>query len=555
MSPEGVALDKWRFSQEVSRRELTRMITLHGLPLALVDYDVFRRFVSSLNPIFKVVSRKTITADCVNKFQEQKQILQDVFQSANSRICLTMDMWTSNQTIGYMCITCHLLDDDWKLHKRIVKFCFMRTPHTGVAMFNEILKFIQEWNIEDKLFAITLDNASNNNAMVKLLKNNLLQKKMLCGKGRLFHHRCAAHVLNLICKAGFGVINPIVHKIRESVKFIEGSTSRKQKFEDIIQQLGITYRKRPNIDTPTHWNSTYHMLETCLELKSAFESLTQQDLEYTFEPSLQEWEKAQMVNRLLKTFYDATNVISGSLYPTANLYFHEIWEVKIALDNQVPEANAELFETIKYMQKKFKRYWKWTWLQISFPVIFDPRFKFEFVEFRLRKAFGSEGESKVAALKRALLDLYKNYSEQWQGNQDVTQEIATAEVLTNSSNRFADWDQHLRSNVSSMTEVPSELETYLKKPTIPRTDTFDILSWWKSNSMEYPTLSRIARDVLAVPASNVASESAFSMGRRTISDFRRSLTPQNVEALICLQDWIRASGIIALKLSKFHIQL
>jgi hypothetical protein len=95
------------------------------------------------------------------------------------------------------------------------------------------------------------------------------------------------------------------------------------------------------------------------------------------------------------------------------------------------------------MQKKFKRYWKWTWLQISFPVIFDPRFKFEFVEFCLRKAFGSEGESKVASLKRALLDLYKDYSEQWQGNQDVTEEIATTEVLTNSSNRFADWDQPL----------------------------------------------------------------------------------------------------------------
>jgi hypothetical protein len=101
----------------------------------------------------------------------------------------------------------------------------------------------------------------------------------------------------------------------------------------------------------------------------------------------------------------------------------------------------------------------------------------------------------------------------------VTQEIATTEVVANSSNRFADWDQHLRSNVSSMTEVPSELETFLKKPTIPRTDTFDILSWWKSNSMEYPTLSRIARDVLVVPTSDVAFESASSMGRRTISDF------------------------------------
>jgi hypothetical protein len=137
-----------------------------------------------------------------------------------------MDMWTSNQTIGYMCITCHFLEDDWKLHKRIVKFAFMKTPHTGVAMFNEVLKFIQEWNIEDK-FAITLDNASNNNAMVKLLRSNLLEKQKLYGKGKLFHHRCAAHVLNLICKAGFEIINPIVHKVWESMKFIEGSTSRK----------------------------------------------------------------------------------------------------------------------------------------------------------------------------------------------------------------------------------------------------------------------------------------------------------------------------------------
>jgi hypothetical protein len=120
----------------------------------------------------------------------------------------------------------------------------------------------------------------------------------------------------------------------------------------------------------------------------------------------------------------------------------------------------------------------------------------------------------------------------------VTQEISTIEVFTNSSNRFAYWDQHLRSNVSSMTEVPSDLETYLKKPAIPRTDTLDILSRWKSNSMEYATLSRIARDVLAVPASNVASESTSSIGRRTISDFQSSLAPQNVEALICMQDWI-----------------
>ncbi|RLM60658.1 hypothetical protein C2845_PM14G04970 [Panicum miliaceum] len=242
--------------------------------------------------------------------------------------------------------------------------------------------------------------------MVKLLRSNLLEKQKLCGKGKLFHHQCTAHVLNLICKAGFEIINPIVHKVRESVKFIEGPTSRKQKFEEIIQQLGIEYEKRPNLDTPTRWNSTYLMLNCCLQLKRAFESLTQQDQEYTCAASLEEWEKARMVCVFLKTFYDATMVISGSHYPTANLYFDEIWEVKIALDNADPEVNADLFETIQYMQRKFRRYWKLTWLQISFPVIFDPRFKLRFVDFRLKQAFGSQAETKIATMKKILLELF-----------------------------------------------------------------------------------------------------------------------------------------------------
>jgi hypothetical protein len=62
------------------------------------------------------------------------------------------------------------------------------------------------------------------------------------------------------------------------------------------------------------------------------------------------------------------------------------------------------------------------------------------------------------------------------------------------------------------------------------------------NASKYPTISYIARDLLAVPASSVPSESAFSMARRTINDFRSSLTPETVEALICTQDWYRAEG-------------
>ncbi|KAH9607283.1 hypothetical protein KSS87_012367 [Heliosperma pusillum] len=40
----------------------------------------------------------------------------------------------------------------------------------------------------------------------------------------------------------------------------------------------------------------------------------------------------------------------------------------------------------------------------------------------------------------------------------------------------------------------------------------DILTWWRNHSAQFPILSKVARDVLAVPASIVASESAFSAG-------------------------------------------
>ena len=87
------------------------------------------------------------------------------------------------------------------------------------------------------------------------------------------------------------------------------------------------------------------------------------------------------------------------------------------------------------------------------------------------------------------------------------------------------------------------LESYLSKVPIHRSEQFNILAWWQMSSVEYPTLSRMARDILAVPASTVASESAFCTGSRVLSDFRSRMTAETVEALVCLQDWIRATGM------------
>ena len=67
---------------------------------------------------------------------------------------------------------------------------------------------------------------------------------------------------------------------------------------------------------------------------------------------------------------------------------------------------------------------------------------------------------------------------------------------------------------------------------------FDILGWWNANSNKYKIISLIAKDVLTVQISTVASESAFSTGGRILDPFRSSLSPKMVEALICSKNWL-----------------
>ena len=51
-------------------------------------------------------------------------------------------------------------------------------------------------------------------------------------------------------------------------------------------------------------------------------------------------------------------------------------------------------------------------------------------------------------------------------------------------------------------------------------------------------LAAMARDLLTVQASMVASESAFSVSGRVISQRRSRLSPESVKMCICLKDYL-----------------
>lgn len=324
------------------------------------------------------------------------------------------------------CMTSHFISDEWVLHKRIITFCMMETPHNSLNMFNIVLDSIQEWNLEDKLFSFTLDNASVNTAMVNSLSENLKNKGFLISEGKLLHFRCATHVFNIIAQDGLREIKSVVNNIRESVKYVRSSQARVDKFLQIVIQEGLTSTYRsPPVDATTRWNSTFLMLEAAMPLRNAFSSLEKQDKDYTFAPSLSEWAMAEAVCEVLVVFYKATIILSGSKYPTSHLYFYQLWKIKKVLNEEESNRNRKIrnkkasdldikiARMVKQVQIKFNIYWKETYKSAWIPVILDPRFKYDLLEYLLND-FGNEEEAStwMGEVKKTMEELFNEYSKE-----------------------------------------------------------------------------------------------------------------------------------------------
>jgi hypothetical protein len=55
-----ISVENYTFDQDIARKELVAMIVLHEYPLSIVDHAGFWRFVSALQPLFKMGTRNTI---------------------------------------------------------------------------------------------------------------------------------------------------------------------------------------------------------------------------------------------------------------------------------------------------------------------------------------------------------------------------------------------------------------------------------------------------------------------------------------------------------------
>ncbi|KZV42483.1 hypothetical protein F511_36149, partial [Dorcoceras hygrometricum] len=162
------------------------------------------------------------------------------------------------------------------------------------------------------------------------------------------------------------------------------------------------------------------------------------------------------------------------------------------------------------MKLKFEKYWDVMNCLLAIGSILDPRYKMKTIQFYYPLVYGEMASFEIEKLKKKLYDLVEEYKKK--------------------SKQF----QKEKSSQSSSSRPPVPKRSgYADK-----FDLYYILCWWKTNEIKRRFMHDVAKDVLAIPVSTVASESTFSTGGRVLSAHRNRLHPKTVEALMCARDWL-----------------
>ncbi|KAI8528096.1 hypothetical protein RHMOL_Rhmol12G0124700 [Rhododendron molle] len=189
--------------------------------------------------------------------------------------------------------------------------------------------------------------------------------------------------------------------------------------------------------------------------------------------------------------------------------------------------------------------------EIATIIFLDPRCKMAVVEFYFEQMYGPyESTNYIDKVRTTFSKLFDEY------DSDGSSSSGSHAVMGSSKHNlggFQEWYE--KGHASSIHALQkSEMDQYLEEIVFSNTEDFNIF-WWKVNSGKYPTLARMAHDILAIPATTVASEAAFSVGGRVIDESRASLLPDIVEALMTANDWIESPKKINAEFSAVEIAI
>ncbi|KAG2581289.1 hypothetical protein PVAP13_6KG175140 [Panicum virgatum] len=516
---------------EHASADLARMIALRGYDASFVEDSYFRSFVQSLDPEFEVPSRVAIEEMCDDIFDDARRELKSKLRRAPGRVSLALGKAKTIEAGEVMYIACHLIDDQWNLHKFVLdaflvqgaKRDYTVGPVLGVHVFDDDHPFDDIFHViyelDDRLSMVAYDITDRD--FPPGLKNyidediNSDANKLSCTTTTYVDT-----VLHSIARC----LLPDVSEFTVDM-FTEMTKLTRQERLQLLSKLDLDLE----LAFDKSWCATYSSLQV-LRKRGSTDQLVGAEL--CEKPLCKVWEQV----------YSSIQTISASTFPTSNLCLAELFKLREILHSELPQFSGDdadvqdrndyyyfdkevnaLRETSGTLDKAIQD----SYLIWSVPLALDPRYKLGYIELSFERAFGSEATKYITEVNNKINKLYADYIKEYGTITDADHsDGANATVATTSVHPLEQaWKERRRSQEVMAAQVNPETQTelsrYLQDPFAP--EDFHVLNWWKENRGRYPMVARMARDALAMPTCSKLSSDQLAQVRSILRGYSKKL--------------------------------
>lgn len=390
-----------------------------------------------------------------------------------SNLALSAELWSSNEKVFYLTVSCHLISENWKLKSYVLDTAHLLIKHTAENAAEHLLRISNEWNVTEKTQIVV----TNVDGMKKVQNNGC----------RWTYIPCFAHTLDKVFRQTIQETDyeSLLRKCQQIVAFFHQSDEASQNLQGYCASLKLRQGELTQ-SCGLKWLATLHMLKNILQQWEAiFKVFVDRRVDNLF---LNENER-----KIIENFVAVLDILKDITEEAGSRGFSPI---------------SNIIPLVQKLQERLRNQWM--------------------VENRIAKKLSEKCDFHIGSIKKilwfrvstALDPQYKTSVLQDSSIEDITAEIR----------KQIKGDKHAPVHCSQENESEeSVFQKYWKTTNISA----NALEFWKTNE-EFKKLATVARKYLTVVSTAIPVERVHHLQESRLVDKRSCLEPENVNMILFL---------------------
>jgi len=496
-------------------KAVTDMILLDLQPLGIVEQPGFKKLMQYLEPRYYIPSPDQIATNIMPlMYREEKMRLKIELQKV-SHVTVTTELWATPVTEGFLTISVHYLDAQWKKCCAVLETCKITENHSTESIAEELNRIFTEWSLIGKITCVVIDNSANVDAAVQIL--------------RLPHLPCFAYTMDWIVQESLKNVSEILQvkkKVRDIASVFHHNDADREKLLALQKEHGRQPLKL-KMDVESRWLSTFYMLERFVQLSdfipAILYSINKSDLNLTDA----ELELVKHCVKTLEPFEVAVKEMTAEKF----MPLSKVIPMTRAISQFVARTTESLGGDSSGLSTELELQMRqhFSGIEQNFlygaSTVVDPRFK---------KLPFSTTEALMSVENQLSEEIVINSGSEL--NPELNQNILKPDILQQKSKSlWSSFDQQVESTLSSTSveqECKQEMSRYYEETLLQRYE--EPFNWWSKMDKFLNKVSPMARKYLAIPATAIPADRLFLKDRDIVSQRRANLKDSVVNTVLFL---------------------